>query len=268
MSIKRKVSESVRETKSERVTEYNSVLNHTTSRMDQNKWARTFITAMAIIGCSLQLQSTFVAYFSYESTTRTSFIKPGIQEDMSISMCTSYAEMIDYSQRKDLQKFMKRTKNFIERDRKFATVQELVTIRDILQLTPSNESLVTECGFRFVSTRLFTWTQSSTFCRENFKTTKYYTQEFVCYLIRPAQTNIPQLTYTSSLTYPRQVYVLRINSSFSTKITFVKFVIHSASKLPYLSKQYSSIQYNAKSQKTRYTLKYVRTFLILPRLSI
>ena len=95
----------------------NRTRNMSLSSDQRNKISRMVIIFIAIIGCSIQLRTTLLSYFHYESVSRTIYIPPKIQEVMSISLCVSYVDILNYSSTKELSKIAK-----LDRDVRFRKV--------------------------------------------------------------------------------------------------------------------------------------------------
>ena len=158
----------------------NQTRNMSLTSDQRNKISQIVIIFIAILGCSIQLRTTLLSYFHYESVSRTIYIQPKIQEVMSLSLCVSYVDILNYSSKKEL-----RDLAHLGRTERNKRVQDILTISDIYRYTPRNDSILRHCRYRFQSTRVFTWSENKTLCHELFKVKKYYTQEFMCYMIIP-----------------------------------------------------------------------------------
>ena len=137
----------------------------------------------------------------------------------------------------------------------------MLTVSDIYRYTPRNDSLLRHCGYRFQSTRVFTWSENKTLCHELFKVKKYYTQEFMCYWITPKKVDIPLLTYVRAIDFPRGIYGISIENRFSTKIRFIKFIVHNEKGLPVWSKRYSTSRLVSNCNRTMYHIGFIRQFV-------
>lgn len=172
------------------------------SDMDPRTASKCAIGIIASIGCFIQLQSTLVAYFSYSTITRTASQSPRILEIMSLSLCVSYADMLDPKYIENLVplKFWK-----LSRDERRAAIQDFLTIKQIFDATPSNESLMSGCAIRSKSPRVLYRPKTIDECHSLIKVKKYYTQEFMCYMFIPKNISINYLTYIISSTTRRNI---------------------------------------------------------------
>ena len=222
----------------------------------RNQISRMVIVFIAILGCSIQLRTTLLSYFHYESVSRTIYKSPEIQEAMSLSVCISYVDILNYSSTKELSKVEK-----IDRDPNFRNVHDLLTVSDIFRYTPRNDSILRFCGYRFRSTREFTKSDNKTLCHELFKVKKYFSQEFMCYTIIPKQLEIPLMTYVTAIEYSRGMYGIGIENRLAAKITWIKLIVHGVESLPSWSKRYATTRQNLKANKTLYHMGFTRQFI-------
>ena len=94
-----------------------------------------------------------------------------------------------------------------------------------------------------------------------FQVKKYYTQEFICYILTPKQLQISLLTYVTTIKYSRVMYLIGIENRFATRIRWIKLIFHSDGRLSSWSKQYSTTRFNLKCNKTMYHIGFTRHFI-------
>lgn len=213
---------------------------------------------LATIGCSFQLQSTLISYFKYLTITRTTYVTSFDMMDlMSISICVPYVDIIDYQKLKGIKKV-----NLIQLSRNDRTekLQELLTVRNIFDLTPPNDTLLSSCALRSKTPRVMIKYDSNNECNQFFGVKKYFSQEFMCYFISPNQYAIPYYSTYSSIDNPNVVYKIGVTDSFSSKVKYIRFIVHSNSSLPGISKRFSPI-IKSSSTKSHFKLTYVKIFM-------
>ena len=201
----------------------------------KEKCSKIFITIIAAIGCFIQLESTFVVYFEYETVTRSTYVSEKILEIMSMSICTSYSDIIDYD---GIQNLTDINMKLIPRNFRQQVIQDVVTVRNIFDFTPANDTIIHVCDLRSISSRVRTQNEYKT-CYNFIQIRKYYTQEYMCYVIEPDQYDIPYLTYVTSIDSPGEIYSVGINRSLAIKMKFVRIIVHSKKSLPIISKRFS-----------------------------
>ena len=218
--------------------------------MKKESVSRLIVVLFTAIGCGIQLHSTLFTYFRFQTVTRTVYISPQVLEVMPMSFCNSYSDIFDYKLYKK-NKVLKNKIDFsaMDREERHYAIQEHVTIRDIFEYTPKTSDMIAACSIRLNSTRIKSKARKES-CLEMFNVTKYYTQEYVCYLIDPIQIDIAYQTYSTTIESNGEVYDVTLNMSISKKMKFFKAIIHSRKVSPYYSKKYAS---NTKiSEKNRH----------------
>ena len=163
--------------------------------IQRERLSKTLVMLIAIIGCTIQMQSTFIAYFTYDTITKTTYVTPKHLELMSLSLCIRYSEILDY---KSLKRIKKVDLSNLTTRRTPLENQELLTVHELFTLTPRNDSILLNCGTRLKSKRVKSFSTKAE-CYEMFKIEKYYTQEYMCYLVTPKQIVIPYSTITNSI---------------------------------------------------------------------
>ena len=212
---------------------------------------------LAMIGCSFQLQSTLINYFKYLTITRTTYVYYFDTMDlMSISICIPYVDIIDYQKLKNVKKV-----NLIPltRNDRAEKLQELLSIRNIFDLTLSNDTLLSSCALRSKTPRVMTKYDSNNECNQFFGVKKYFSQEFMCYFISPNQYQIPYYSTYSSIDSSNVVYKIGVTDPFSSKVKYIRFIVHSNSSLPGISKRFSPV-IKPSSMKS-FKLTYVKIFM-------
>lgn len=225
---------------------------------DNRKILRMIVVLFAILGCSFQLQSIFVTYFKYSIGTKLiSDDDKKFMDTMSLSICTPYADILDYKKLLQLKQIDMRKLTRLD---KLMKTQDVLTVKEIFDLTPDEKAIVNYCALRYPSTRIFTRTNNATTCNTLFNVTKYYTQEFMCYMITPKEIDIPSSTLFTTIDSPGEIYLVGLRDEFSSMLHYIKFIVHS-SGLPYTSKRYARMSHERKPDSTMFHMFYRHHFL-------
>lgn len=220
-------------------------------KLSKNQVSKLFIVSLAIAGCGIQLRSTLEAYFQYHTTTRTTTFEQEILKEMSLSICITYADVFDYHALKSSKNIDMTNWN---REEKHDKLQDIVTVRDIFDFTPSSRQLISSCHMRPKSTRIRIDSNESSICYEHFIVKRYYTQEFICYIVMPKRNKIPYSTYSTTVDSPGEIYQIGINESISNSVHYLKPIVHRGNN-GFMSKKFAAVT-KISSQKERFNLKY------------
>lgn len=113
-------------------------------------------------------------------------------------------------------------------------IQDIVTGRDIMELTPSIDQLIHSCTIRKRPKYLASLDQKQ--CNEHFSIEKYFIGSFVCFdLVEKNVTWIPYYTTTMTHAQPRLVHEITLGDEFSNS-TLIRTVMHSLQSLPDFSR--------------------------------
>lgn len=220
---------------------------------------KIILTLITVTGCAIQLQSIFVDYFKFKTVTRNEYVTPYIMEMLSLSICTPYSDIVDYNRLWKVKKIG--VKNLIRDEINFM-LQDSLSIREIFNLTPSSQSIVKFCSTRYKSTRILSGTYNHTKCNELFSVGKYFTQEFICYLIEPkVGLKVPFYSYMQSVDSPGEMYHIGIDSSIASRIKYLKLVVHSNESLPGVSKRFAFFSHVYRPTKTLYRVRFIRHYV-------
>ena len=206
-------------------------------------------TIFASIGCILQIESTLSAFFKYKTVTRTTYVTPKLMGLPSVSVCTPYADLVDFNLL--INNTGSQFSNMTRHEKQYQA-QEILTIKNILELSPDTSTFISSCGIRSISSRVIK-TSSAVACNKIFQVKKFYTQEYICYLLEPMQFAIPYSTYTTTLDLPGMLYNIYVNVSISNMIKYVKPIMHYNCTLPVTSKQFAPVKYIDSAKELRST---------------
>ena len=225
-------------------------------KVDNKLISKFVIMILAVIGCFIQIQSTLSTFFGYETVTRTTYVVPQFMELMALSLCSPYPDLINYN-------VLNKTKNLISKTRneRHQEIQKLLTIKEIFDLTPDSRIVINGCVLRSNSTRTVTTLTTNAECMELFQTSKYYTQEYLCYLIKPKQFPIEYTTCTTTIDWPGVVYFIGIKYNVSRLMHYIKIVVHSSVLLPRESKRYSAYFELPENESSHFKVRYMRHIL-------
>ena len=156
--------------------------------------------------------------------------RPMMMSPPSLNLCFRYLELLDW----------------MKIERKYGRIfprigegsfmwQSVVTVSDILELTPPESSLLAECRVRSPSGKYTEFVSPESY----FSSTKFVTTEHICYKLTPSiQTLIHFQAIQASLHYSRVFYELKLSKEVSW--TEVTFPVITNRGLPRLSMAYAS----------------------------
>lgn len=111
-------------------------------------------------------------------------------------------------------------------------LSNILTIRNIFDMTPKSKDLIASCKIRTLSTLMKSLNSEG--CYSNFHVSKYFASNFMCYSIYPHLPVISFLSYTSSTDSPGLIYQIEINATLFGNASSVKIII-SDSMVPLIS---------------------------------
>ena len=200
---------------------------------------------ICFLGFVLQVQQVSELYFGFETTSRTVFQIRDVDDYQSIMFCTRFTDLLD---RRNLGEYgirPEKPKSLTDRRLDLSKL----TIKNILELTPSESSAIEDCIVR--KGRLSTDVEMSQIeCQKFFKVMKSVNGERVCYTFMPrSPLNYSVGDVASSQTYISVVYHLSLSPSISKSI--YAFIISSVmgrnTKDPLDSRPFQANVYNMKS---------------------
>ena len=211
----------------------------------------------SIAGCCIQLRTTFLVYFEYQTVTDISY--PSIRNITipALSLCTPYSDLLDYEElrKRKPDDWNKNPINISDRQEKHNQVQNVATIEDIFDLTPPESDLITGCHLHLESTRSFSLIHDKA-CYDHLSVKKFWTQEYICYKVLMNPTEVPYLNYVSGLDYPGELFRIILNKTIQEKMMHLKPIIHSRRTLATISKRYSRVHNRNDSKDNFYTISY------------
>ena len=130
------------------------------------------------------------------------------------------------------------------------------TIRQIFEATPSTSGLVSSCAYRDHETGILTRVHGSRECEQVFTMSKYFTQDYICFVIRQRnQSSLPGSMITHSLRDQMIVYSV----TFDAKFNFCDFVLPTtfspSSRFPFKSRSLSRVAQITCGQQVNSTKK-------------
>ena len=211
---------------------------------------------ICLSGFLFQIHSICIIYFAYDTATAIYINLPDVLQVPDFSWCIRYYDVFDHKGFTEKTGFNYKSPEFKER---YSELQQVVTIRDIIEFTPRVEGLCVNCLVRYPNSYTlhdFNGTQ----CLTQFTIRKYYIQEFICYTFHQSEPST-NATYdyrniAYSLTYSGVFYGLILNKSLVNTAENCKALIH----IGYPDLPVSSITFaptfNRKFEKATNSAKY------------
>ena len=171
------------------------------------------------MGFVLQLEQISELYFRYQTTSKSQFQIRDIEDYQTIIFCPRFAEILDRSNYQDLgiRPTPPVSPQELEED-----LQSL-TIKNILELTPKESSVILDCIRKDESTSM-PLRLSKAECEHFFKITKSVNGARVCYTFMPRNRTVYSIgDVASSQTYSSIVYVINFLPSLG-KAVFVNII--------------------------------------------
>ena len=221
----------------------------------------TFI-ALCIMGFVFQVYNIGNNYFKYLTATTTDIKMPLKLRTPAVSLCVRYGDVIKGKDGK-----WTYTMNDTERMEHLLHLQTTMTLKNIFEMTPPTENLLTSCLQRKQgSYRAIEYNASE--CGPLFKISKYFIMEFICYRFEPfdwTPQDSPFYSYQNiafSLGFAGLFYGLVLNYDSMEGINFFKIVAHSSDNMPYDSLAFAPTLYRIADGEPKYNnIKIVYSFL-------
>lgn len=229
------------------------------------KLLKFFVFAIAALSCGYQLYNTLYTYFRFSIVSRTELVPSETLELMSVSLCVPYLSFLntDFVKKKfnlDISNLLNAAE-FSDYEMYRETVEETITVREIINNTFPESEIIISCSLRYKSTRYFNFWNDSKLCNEIFTIRKYFTQDSICYLFEPKQIKVPTLNYFTANMFPGVKYSIGLNESFAQHMRYYKYIVHSNIWLPFTSKKYAEVRRTDTPTKERYNIKFARFWL-------
>lgn len=192
------------------------------------------LVALSIAGFLFQVYKVSDQYFRYETVTNVKEKERTEFTPSSTIFCVRYADLIDnYRVFKETGIRLERVKN----KRDAYRMEGLLTVDQIFKYTPDPQDSIKSCLFRQEDNDLKFMNRSQ--CYEIFNVTKYFTQEFICYLFYPLQRSLldSYSIFTASIS-PFLVYRLVLSQDF--KNAEYGTIIMDREKYPYSSRHHTT----------------------------
>ena len=182
--------------------------------MNLKRISSRVFSLICFVGFVLQVQQVSQLYFGFETTSRTVFQIRDVDDYQSIMLCTRFMDLLD---RRNLGEY-----GILPEKPKTLTDHRLdvskLTIKNILELTPSESSTIENCIVR--QGQLSTDVEMSRIeCHKFFKVMKSVNGERICYTFMPrSSANYSVGDVASSQTYISIVYHLYLSSIISKSL--------------------------------------------------
>ena len=124
-------------------------------------------------------------YFKYQATSDVSMETPAIIPIPAISVCWRYFDILDINRLNRDLKLSLLPPNYttlISRDVSLSAIRAQITVKQILDYTPTTDQLFTDSSVRYEH-RYDVQHLDKTSTYENFRVLKYYTQDYICYRV-------------------------------------------------------------------------------------
>ena len=195
---------------------------------------------LCLVGFVYQILHISLEYFAFKTTTKISLQLENNFINPSVIFCTRYTDIIDKKNYKSYGIHAKDNRNLPE----IRSIMSELTIKDVFDLTPNPNSIMTGCQFREFGHDLTTYNSSA--CYKKFYVTKYQEGAFICYQFR---TKIPDSKFDchkTALSYlsTNELYLIRLSPIFlkSDAIKVISFVPGNSSNsilnIPFASRRF------------------------------
>lgn len=203
------------------------------------RW-KILVSVIFFIGCFVGLifhmREVCDVYFKYQTRTSIRLQVPNSIPVPSLSVCVSYTDIIDRSNHK---KYGLEKKPSME-DFQVYRESSLLTIKDILDLTPPGNETIQKCWFPS-SDMLEMKEFKGHECSQSIKVTKYYTQQYICYMYSfTSLKTVDFLDVAHSLYYPMVTAGFCLQNLTSSMIpTLMTVFVDPQDRLPLYSRNFA-----------------------------
>lgn len=193
---------------------------------------RPFLAVLFWVGCLVgfvfQSKEVCNEYFKYKTFTSTKMTIPTDLSTPALSVCHIYPLIVNKT---DYLKYG------FPKDGGYSDIHGKLTIKSIFDLTADGYDTIQTCARRRDGMWIFDWGGDMNHCTAEIVVTKYYMQEFICYMysFRNMTTlNVRKLAH--ALNYQNTAYILILHDipASPTVYTFA----HPATELPLLSRNF------------------------------
>jgi hypothetical protein len=182
------------------------------------------------MGCFVQLVQVSIQYFKYETVSQVLQMPKRMFVPSNINFCPRFTDILDW------ERITNETGMTMRRDYDDMS-HNLLTIDQIFKYTPSNESAIQSCKLRGRDGTLFSFSGAE--CMQKFTVTKFFMQEYICYLIMMRNRNAIRMhDMTTSLTGQYVVSVANLSDQF--KNAEYGLVVLSRNTVPTISRHFSA----------------------------
>lgn len=196
-----------------------------------------FIQILSLAGFLVQVIQVSQKYFAYTTSTQTKLSMAQHLDRHDIAICIRYNEILDIERLKQETGI-----TIVEMDgnhtfEEAMMNEEKLTIKQIFDYTPSSDDLMEGCMFRPNNWDINV--PNASICGQYFHLSRYFAQERMCYVIRPAQTfDLRRSSVTLSTFYPYVIFAIQFNSKLEMA-NMVNAIAFNGS-LPHYSREFSS----------------------------
>ena len=172
-------------------------------------WTLIFVI-ICVSGFVFQLYKISEVYFKYSTTSKIEVNVRETETYKTIVFCPRFPDLLDRSRFEEFRIFPQIPQNFED----MATELAKLTIKDIIQLTPSTSNVIDTC-FDRDSERGTTYEMNKTECYKIFTVSKAVNGERICYMIMPRTVRKYSVgDVASSMMFMNVVYELDLNPIF------------------------------------------------------
>lgn len=192
---------------------------------------KSIVTISYWIGCFIGfiIQSNEICrvYFAYKTTT---WIEMSIPDELpipSLSVCIRYFDNLNRTNNEDYG---------LANNATFLNESSPLTLKQIFKLTPSSIDTLKDCNLRIQDMfEAKPFNQSE--CLDKFNITKYYTQEFICYMyFIKSNMSISFKDVSHSLYWPNAIFQINLKNVNSSQWLYV--IVDPKSTLPLYSRNF------------------------------
>ena len=198
---------------------------------------RCLLLLFCLSGFSAQQYQVAIRFFSYATSSVSRQDVERLIRQTATEICFLIHDVIDQ------RRLRRETGIPYHKDGDFL----LLTVSQMLQFTPTQRELLTECGYRDAE-GVYGFTQD---CEAHFDVMRYYTMEYICYAIHPiSNVSFPSQRITSSTSYTLEMYQFALHPRFAKSpqmyvTLFYDRLNHTRHPFPYVSRQYSTFSFDS-----------------------
>ena len=193
------------------------------------------IVVISLIGFLVQVTQMSALYFGYHTTTRVTYVLNNEITPHSLVVCVRFTDILD---RVKLKKDTGIEVDDVTDMDEALTQQAKLTVKQVFDCTPKSHEVLDGCFIRTSDLRFTTHTAAA--CKSMFNVSRYMTQEFMCYILKPVAW-YPVHTDAATLSHFKQftVYDLLLKPVFASSYYVIPITFLEG--YPYVSRSFTDV---------------------------